>query len=194
MKHARLFIAVRPSDDALAEVRAAREALRERLGDEAVRWVRDENLHVTLEFLGATDPTRIDDLVGAMRHAASSTDGPIGLDLAAPGAFPDVRRPRTLWISVTDPNRELARLEAELRHGLTEQGYELDARPFRPHITIGYVRKRAGAAQRRGIGDAIREADVRRRAFRASALLLVESVPGPGGSRYTDLRTVALAR
>lgn len=194
MKDIRLFIAVRPSDEALAEVRAARDALRERLGDDAVRWVRDENLHVTLEFLGTTDPTRIDDLVGAMWHAASSTDGPIGLDLAAPGGFPNVRRPRTLWMGVADPDRELARLEGELRAALTEQGYELDERPFRPHITIGYVRKRAGAAQRREVGNAVREADERRRAFRATELLLVESVPGPGGSRYTDLRTVLLAR
>ena len=191
MKELRLFIAVRPPEDALAAVASAREALRERTGLEAVRWVRDENLHVTLAFLGDTDSTRIDELVDAMERAAAAA-GPIGLELAAPGAFPNLRRPRTLWVGVTDRDGALGRLERDLRAALVDLGYELDEKPFRPHITIGYVRKRTDPTQRRAIGDAVGEENPPHRAFRADELVLVKSTLGPGGSRYSDLRTVSL--
>lgn len=192
MKELRLFIAVRPPDEALAQVRQARDALRERLGDETVRWVRDENLHVTLEFLGPTDPAAVDDLEGVMEQAASGSGGPIGLELSAPGAFPNVRRPRTLWIGVTDRDRDLERLERALHDGLAELGYELDEKPFRPHITVGYVRKRARSTDRRTIGTVVGETEAPHDSFRVTELLLVESVLGAGGSRYSDLRTVRL--
>lgn len=194
MKELRLFIAVRPPDEALGTVKATRDALRERLGDDAVRWVRDENLHVTLEFLGPTDPAQIDDLVGVMQRAASGARGPIGLELAAPGAFPNLRRPRTLWVGVNDRDGVLSRLQRELRAALGELGRELDEKPFRPHITIGYVRKRAESVDRRAIGTAVAEADETQTAFSVTELVLVESVLGPGGSRYTDLRAVSLDR
>ncbi len=191
MKELRLFIAVRPPDDALAAVASAREALRERTGLEAVRWVRDENLHVTLAFLGDTDSARIDELVDAMERAAAAA-GPIDLELAAPGAFPNLRRPRTLWVGVTDRDGALGRLERDLRAALVDLGYELDEKPFRPHITIGYVRKRTDPRQRRAIGDAVGEADSPHRTFRVDELVLVKSTLGPGGSRYSDLRTASL--
>ncbi|MFW5743051.1 MAG: RNA 2',3'-cyclic phosphodiesterase [Spirochaetota bacterium] len=192
MKELRLFIAVRPPDDALAAVASVREGLRERTGLEAVRWVRDENLHVTLAFLGATDPARIDEPVEAMERAAAAAGGPIDLELAAPGAFPNLRRPRTLWVGVTDRDGTLGRLEEELHAGLVDLGYELDEKPFRPHITIGYVRKRVDPAQRRAIGDAVGEADSPERTFRVGELVLVKSVVARGGSRYSDLRSVSL--
>lgn len=192
MKELRLFVAVRPPEAALATVRSTRDALRERIDDRSVRWVRDENLHITLAFLGATDPARVDEVAAAMRETASSVEAPVDLELAAAGAFPDLRRPRTLWVGVSDDDEKLARLERALRGHLEELGCDLDEKPFRPHVTIGYVRKRVTTADRRSIGDTVAGTEPPVAAFDARELLLVESILGAGGSRYTDLRTVPI--
>jgi 2'-5' RNA ligase len=117
--------------DALAPVRDAREQL-------PVKWVRPENIHLSLKFLGEVDETRESELRKALQRAAgtSGEPRPLALQIAGFGVFPDYHRPRVLWAGVsTDPELEL------LQHGIEQAfaplGFPTEARAFRPHVTLG---------------------------------------------------------
>jgi 2'-5' RNA ligase len=117
--------------DALAPVRDAREKL-------PVKWVRPENIHLSLKFLGDVDEAREAELREALKRAAGtrSEPRPLTLQITGFGVFPDYQRPRVLWAGVTpDPGLEL------LQHGVEQAfaplGFPTEARPFRPHVTLG---------------------------------------------------------
>jgi 2'-5' RNA ligase len=188
----RLFTAVRPPEDALEAVVDARRRLTERIGDRAVRWVPDENLHVTLHFLGKSSPELIGDIEQAMRDAARRLGGGVDLTLSGVGAFPSARRPRILWVGVADGGERLAELQRDLQEPFRKLGFDPDERPFHPHITIGKVRKRIPSSDRAAIAAALDETEPEERAFHAEELLLVQSVLGSAGATYTAIRAVPL--
>ena len=106
----RLFIAVAVPADALAACQAVLDPVRTGPLGASARWVRTENLHLTVRFLGDTEPELIPDLALAVMDAAAVVM-PFGLELAGAGAFPDGRHPRTLWLGVAHGNEGLEALE-----------------------------------------------------------------------------------
>jgi RNA 2',3'-cyclic 3'-phosphodiesterase len=200
MDDIRLFVGIRPPREVRDAIDSARARLEAQIGDRAVRWIRPENYHLTLHFLGNTPRALVDDVALAMRAAAgpasSGAVGPIELALGNLSAFPDVRRPRVVVVTVDDPVRGLEqtaqRLLAALRGRLGDEAVRIDDRPFNPHLTLGYLRRGAARDDRRAVAPALESARIEPMRFRADQLLLVHSIPGPGGSRYTEIDSVAL--
>jgi 2'-5' RNA ligase len=187
----RLFIAVAAPPEAIAACATLIDGVRASVGDAAVRWVRPEGLHVTLRFLGATAPARVDGLVAAMAAAAEG-EGPFDVGLAGAGAFPSLARPRTVWIGIVDGAPRLGALAGRLAAPLAELGWPPEGRPFRPHLTVG--RTRSTEAPARTAAEAVaRAARDWRVAFRAEAIRLYRSHLGSGLARYEVLAEVPLA-
>src|SRR5262245_65906918 len=112
----RLFMAVPLDDDArdavtvlVNGIRADRE--RDAPNQRDVRWVRMDGLHLTLRFLGPTPEDQVAPVADAVRRAAAG-HGPFTLRIDGGGAFQDPRRPRTIWLAVTEGVAELAALAA----------------------------------------------------------------------------------
>ena len=98
------------------------------------RWVDGDRLHLTIKFLGEQSETVVAPLVDALR-AVGNRFGPIALELGGLGAFPNLRRPRVVWMGVKgDPKLELLHHDVETACG--ELGFEVEGRPFRPHLTL----------------------------------------------------------
>ncbi len=100
-----------------------------------MRWVRPEGIHLTLKFLGAVPDEREPELRAALGRAAAGARA-LPLALGGFGVFPDVKRPRVVWVAVApDPALELLlhRVEQEF----APLGFPTEARPFRPHVTLG---------------------------------------------------------
>jgi len=131
----RSFIAIRLADPARATVVAYLEQLRATVG--GVAWARPENLHLTFKFLGDVACERLPPLVAALRPVAASVQ-PFTLRVAGVGAFPSLARPRVLWVGVAAP--VLPALAAAVERACRDQGFALEARAFRPHLTLGRVR------------------------------------------------------
>jgi RNA 2',3'-cyclic 3'-phosphodiesterase len=153
-----------------------------------VAWVREEALHVTLRFLGEQPATVADDL--AARLAASlATATPPHVELAAVGAFPDIRRPRVLWLG-GPANTALAELYQEVQRACASLGAEPEARAFRLHVTVGRVRQGAridpGALAR-----AAAEVDVGAE-FTARTVDVMESELSSSGARYRVVAAVPI--
>ena len=116
--------------DVLAPLRQRREKL-------PVKWVRPENIHLSLKFLGDVEETREPELRTALTRAAGSGAAarPLTVQITGFGAFPDYHRPHVLWAGVTpEPGLEL------LQHGVEQAfeplGFPTEARAFRPHVTV----------------------------------------------------------
>lgn len=132
--------------------------LRERPTRLPVKWVRPENIHLSLKFLGDVEDAREPALRTALKEAAGSgaEARPLTVHIEGFGAFPDYHRPRVLWAGVApDPALEL------LQHGVEQAfaplGFPTEARAFRPHVTLGRA-GRGGDARPRdfaGLADAL---------------------------------------
>jgi 2'-5' RNA ligase len=103
-----------------------------------VKWVRPENIHLSLKFLGDVEETREPELAAALTRAAGTRHEPrpLTLQITGFGVFPDYHRPHVLWAGVTpEPGLEL------LQHGVEQEfaplGFPTEARAFRPHVTLG---------------------------------------------------------
>lgn len=104
-----------------------------------VKWVLEENLHVTLNFLGSTSSTRLGDLEEILRTIGAEF-APIKTSLRGMGAFPDDRHMRAIWIGVRK-SRPLATLHGRLTTLLREYQFDQEDREYIPHLTIGRLRK-----------------------------------------------------
>lgn len=138
MTRVRTFIAV----EIEPAIRDRLVALQDRLAQHApdVKWTEPENLHVTLLFLGEVD---LREVTAICRRVAEGCEEnpPFALTVATTGCFPNLRRPRTLWVGVTEGGPELTLLHDTLETGLEELGcYRREARQYTPHITLGRLK------------------------------------------------------
>jgi 2'-5' RNA ligase len=134
----RSFVAVSISE----EIRKLAEAFMESLRGEVrgVKWVRPENLHLTLKFLGAVPEAQLPDLRAPLEKAAGR-HRPFSLGFGGAGVFPPRGRPRVVWIDLAAGAGEMAALQADVEAGLEPLGFPPEKRPFSPHLTIGRARE-----------------------------------------------------
>lgn len=118
--------------------------LRERRGKLPVKWVRPENIHLSLKFLGNVDDARDGELRTALRRAAGGGSEPraVTLHVEGFGVFPHYRRPTVLWAGVM-PDPQLELLQHRVEQAFAPLGFPTEARAFRPHVTLGRARRDA---------------------------------------------------
>ncbi|HVM75647.1 MAG TPA: RNA 2',3'-cyclic phosphodiesterase [Candidatus Saccharimonadales bacterium] len=98
-----------------------------------VKWVRAENLHVTLKFLGHTDDANVAAIENAL-SAVRSAD-PVSLAFHGLGFFPNEKRPRVFWAGM-QASGNLKKIAADIDHAAHTLGFPLEERPFAPHLTL----------------------------------------------------------
>ncbi len=153
-----------------------------------VRWVQMEGLHVTIRFLGPTAPERVDAVAAAVTAAAAVIERPFEVRIGGAGSFPDPARPRALWLGIRAGSEALGRLGTALTAELSAEGWAVDERPFRPHLTIARTDGvQVGAEAGRRLVAAAAELDL---AFDAGRVVLYRSHLGRGPARYEALRSV----
>jgi 2'-5' RNA ligase len=126
-----------PSVRALAIQRV--EPLRDIMA-KGVRWVAEENLHLTLKFLGDVEPDRIPRLV-SLAQAKLAGLTPFELAIGGLGAFPNASKARVLWLDVIAGAPQLARLARKLDAAAAKIGTGRERRPYRAHLTVGRLRE-----------------------------------------------------
>ena len=152
-------------------------------------WVRAGNLHLTLRFLGDLGDSGVRRAGEAVRRGAERI-GAIEARLGGLGAFPNLERPRVLWVGLVQGGEEAFGLAASVNAALREDGFGPPDRPFRPHLTLARVREGA-----RGL-HAVREYRLPPAPPPAflDRVVLMKSDLHPTGSRYTPLLEVRLRR
>jgi 2'-5' RNA ligase len=187
----RLFVAVPIPADVGARVGGVIDAARDRLGEEGrrIRWVQLEGLHVTLRFLGPTRLTRVVEVATALDRAVEG-HAAFAIRLAGAGAFPAADRPRALWLGIRSGAEALAALAADFERALVAAGWSLEARAFRPHMTIARTDGvHAGGLAASALEFAAADLDI---GFRADRVSLYRSHLGHGPARYEVLHEARL--
>jgi 2'-5' RNA ligase len=172
----RIFLGIFPP----AAVQQVAAELIERLrrpGD-GVSWVKPENLHFTVRFLGELG----DD--GARRAAEAAQQGAaehraFEAALGVPGAFPSAKRARVLWLGLFKGAEPLVSLAQSVARALERRGFEKEDRPFTAHLTLGRVRERDQDWSGRLEGVVPEPA-----AFAVDRVSVIRSTLSPRGSIY----------
>jgi 2'-5' RNA ligase len=177
----RLFIGI-PLDAAVVEELAA---LAERLKSpsDGLRWSAAAGWHITLQFLGPTNPVQYDCVTAGLRCIRH---GPFAIQLEPPGFFDRAG----VFFAGVRLSPELTGLQAQVLAATQPCGFLPEDRPYHPHITLARD-KSGGAALRRFKKRTL--GDVRFSSFVAGEFLLYESSPGPSGSRYEVREQFALS-
>jgi len=150
-------------------------------------WVRPENLHLTIRFLGDLDDAGVRRASESVTRSAAAAIAPRAR-LGSLGAFPDFDRARVVWVGLAEGERDVSGLAGAVNDALARDGFGPPDKPFRAHLTLARVREGA-----KGLA-AIREAvlpDPPPRAF-LDRVAVMKSDLHRAGARYTALADVRL--
>lgn len=127
----RLFVALEISPEVRENLAALMGELRRKIPQ--TRWIRAENLHVTLKFLGEAATEMLPAIRAAL--AAVPTVAPLEMEFRELGCFPDARRARVLWVDAA-AGPALAQLAAGIEATLEPLGFPRERREFSSHLTL----------------------------------------------------------
>jgi RNA 2',3'-cyclic 3'-phosphodiesterase len=152
------------------------------------RWVRPENLHVTLKFIGQAPPDKLEAIriaLGGVRAVQA-----VELDFRGLGFFPNEKHPRVLWANM-EASSNLKSLAADIDHALEILGVAREQRAFTPHLTLArFPSPRIPEKLRNAIQQNIeREFG----SLRTGEFHLIESKLKPSGAEYARLASFSFA-
>jgi 2'-5' RNA ligase len=168
----RLFVALRPP-------RAVRALLADTMrGVADARWQDDEQLHLTIRYIGEVERRVAEDVAAELGHVHANA---IVASIAGVGAFDRRGRIDALWAGLT-PHDAMAALHRKVDHALVRLGLPPEGRAYLPHVTLARLPRSADPAEIERWRAA--NAGLATAAFRMEHLILYESTLGPDGARY----------
>ena len=192
MDKIRLFIAIPLPKSLLKGLADVQYRLQGKVPHQSVRWARSEGIHLTLKFLGDTPTDKVPTITEALTVVGRNAP-PCTLVVKGLGCFPNLRRPRVLWVGVNEPTGRLEALQKAVEEAMTSLGYKPERHSFTPHLTLGRVRQGTSGRDEREIAEAIEGTNVDQLAeFTADRFELIRSDLKPSGAEYTTLETFIL--
>lgn len=125
----RLFIAVPLQDAVIRQFADLQQPI------DGLRWQDPDQLHLTLKFLGETDPERVPEIHQNLCQIELPT---FSMTIKGFGYFPKGKQPRVLWSGI-NKNEPLEKLQQLVEETCTAMGFDAETRPFKPHITIARI-------------------------------------------------------
>ena len=181
MPVSRAFVAIRVP----ATLGKLSDAMRPLWPARGVSWVRPENLHLTLRFLGAAEDAQIAALREGLTAVAARHEG-FTATIEESGCFPNRRRPKVIWAGVADADGRLGALQRDVEEVVCAVGWEPEERDFRPHVTLGRVRAEVRPPRSKWSGE------LPRLQVPVEAVELIESILKPTGAEYRTLHRAVL--
>jgi 2'-5' RNA ligase len=163
-------------------VLAVREKLVAAIDRQGVRFVKPEKIHLTLAFLGSVDDDEIEALKADL-HAVRLTE--FSVRVSEIGAFPDMGRPKVVWIGLDGDVEKLESLAKSVAEAAKPHAPELDEKPFSPHITL--ARLKPGSKE---VGRILRALapPIEREVFPITSFQLIHSKPDGSYEAILDVR------
>jgi 2'-5' RNA ligase len=184
----RTFVAVEMPQSVREQFRDVEARLRQ--AEAHVKWVEPHNIHLTLKFLGDVAEDQLPSVFQAVAEGAQGL-APLQVRLSRLGAFPNLRRPRVVWIGVDQGKEALLQLQGRMEEAMARRNFPREDRPFSPHLTIGRVKSERGLED---LIDIIRATPFETESFEIDELVAMESTLTPDGPIYTPLHKVGLKK
>jgi RNA 2',3'-cyclic 3'-phosphodiesterase len=187
----RAFIAIYPSSEVLLRLREWMKKLRHDLGEDGIRWIKNEQMHLTLQFLGYIPAEQIEEIQNALRQSIFSHHR-FTLKAESLGCFPNISRARVLWVGLSGQTNELQKLKSGFDKILIPFGYKPEPRKFQPHLTVARFSQLSGA-QRAVLKERIEKyANLSAGNFAIEKIELMESRLSPRGASYHPVASFSL--
>lgn len=130
----RLFIAVDLSDRSCELLENKVDILQDSI-NQNLKWVKKENWHLTLKFLGDTPEEKLGILQEKILESTAELES-FKFQLSGISAFPDPDYPKVVYAAIDRGHEQLKELYNNLEQELTAAGFEADERSFTPHLTL----------------------------------------------------------
>ncbi|MFA6235290.1 MAG: RNA 2',3'-cyclic phosphodiesterase [Bacteroidota bacterium] len=184
----RSFIALYP--DPVAREVMGRFVACLRLKERAVRWEQTEKIHVTMKFLGDVDAAMLKTIAdGLQKEVAGEFAGDIEGVIDRTGAFPNMRRPRVVWVGFSDPPERMQALQRLVEKICVDAGAERENKPFTPHFTVGRPRQDGNTE---GLENALQACSFQPSPVRFTRLSIMESTLTPQGAIHKERTHISL--
>ena len=182
----RLFVSV-DLDGLAAEIAAVQNRFTDASG---LRATDPEQAHVTLKFLGDTDPDRIPDIATALEAAVEDSGvDPFETAFGGLGVFPSLDYISVVWVGVREGGTQLTALHEAIEERATALGFDPEDHDFTPHATLGRMDHAGGKEL---VQRVVREADPDVGRLQVDEIRLTESVLREDGPEYSTVESVSL--
>ena len=182
----RTFIALETPENLRHQIRMLQSQLRG-ISGARISWVRSEGIHLTLKFLGDVERTELIGIEKALTDVAGG-HSPVDLTSTMFGGFPNLRRPRVLWLGL-DGGEQLINLQKDIDSSLTDFGFEREGKRYHPHLTIGRVKSIELDSR---LIQCFRDSVLQPYNWTADSIRLMSSVLKPTGAEYGILADITL--
>jgi 2'-5' RNA ligase len=158
------------------------------------RWVNPAGIHLTLSFLGEIDDTQLAEAMQAAQAAAQQCHA-FTYRLSRLGIFGNVRHPRVIWMGIEEPSGALNQVHRVLQQQLIQHGFEVDMRPFSPHLTLARVKAPLPPAQQQQLQSLLegkQKGIVSPDVYAVRHIAVIKSELSRNGAKYTSLQEYQL--
>jgi 2'-5' RNA ligase len=189
MENIRCFIAIDFCQDILQQVLWVQNQLIKD-GFQEIRWMKADNLHITLKFLGDTAFEKISVLKDKIDHVCATTLS-FELSYEKMGVFPGWANPRILWLGFERP-AQLRTLAEKIETACIKLGFEQEKRPFSPHLTIGRFNQNFPFHKTALLREKCSQLQMHIPKEKVTSVCLYRSILKPTGSEYLKIHTAQL--
>jgi RNA 2',3'-cyclic 3'-phosphodiesterase len=160
----------------------------------SVRWVDPSGIHLTLAFLDELTDEQLEEAMQAAESAVQHARA-FSYRLSHLGVFGSPRQPRVIWMGVEEPDGNLLHLHRVLNRALKQRGFEIERRPFSPHLTLARIKSPLPPDEQQRLQSLIngkQHGIVSSEVYPAQHLNVMKSELLRTGARYTCLRSYTL--
>lgn len=182
--HLRVFFAIDLPETIRQDIEKLIHTLQKKFKQDAVRWVKTDHLHITLQFIAAIQSTDIEPLIALAREKTILFQS-FDVAITELELFPSPHRPHVISLKI-EPQLQLKKLSEALGECIIEMGYPIETRPYRGHLTLGRIQP----AQKISLPKKI----ILQKSFAASRIVLYHSEPQLHGSHYTALAQIEIKK
>jgi len=183
----RLFVSVDLPGELAPAVESVQDDLRDASG---LDFTDPTQAHLTLKFLGETDPERLDEIGDALGEAVAAADvAPFEATVEGIGAFPSPEYIQVVWLGIGRGAEELTRLHEAIETRTTELGFDPEDHEFTPHVTLARMNHAGGKDL---VQRALREREPELGSMRVEEVRLKESDLGADGPTYSTVERFPL--
>jgi len=182
----RTFIAVKiPISKQTAEII---QDIKSELQDEKIKWVEIFNMHITFFFVGDTDEKIIQNISFYLDDLLKSEKSFI-LKGKGVGVFKNLNNPRVLWLGIEEAEY-LQYLKLEIDRMMKKLGFEIEDRPFKPHLTLGRIKYVNDKRKFKNVLNSYKKIDFQD--FEIKRVIFYESKLTPRGPVYKVIKQIYL--
>ena len=181
----RTFIAIPLPDEIHRKLAEFQSSLKKHNAD--VSWVKSENIHLTLQFLGEIHLNLVEK-VGQSLEEIVPAQSQFTCKIAGTGVFPNPKRARILWIGVTQGKEQVIQLQSVIEQSLAKLSIPKEDRTFHPHLTLGRVRSSKNLDVM--VADLLGQTNLSFGTLPVTQVTLFSSKLSPSGAIYTPIKNV----